>query len=396
MIKSPVKLSIKSTLLALAFIFSLLNLSKAQDGIYFSEGNWNEILAKAKAKETLVFVDAYTTWCGPCKMMDKNVFSQQEVGNFYNEHFINAKIDMEKGEGIQLAMQYNVRAYPSYLFVDAGGTLVHRAVGYYPVEDFIKVGETALDPENWLSSMALRYATGDREPQFLYKYAISAYRSMDEMAPEIAKAYLKTQSDWANDQNREMVVMLAEKTDSEYFTYLLENRSAFNQQFGEGQMMEKILGTIYYENIENPDQQKALQSAEQFIRKAFGDEAEKYVSIFKMSFYQSLGDMENYAKAAVEYYTQDPLENANDLNNEAWIFYEAVEDKKMLKTAVKWAKKSVKLDNQHYNNDTLAHLYYKLGKKGKAKKAAKRAIELGMESGEDYSSTKELLDKLNS
>jgi uncharacterized protein YyaL (SSP411 family) len=58
---------------------------------------------KAKKENKLIFVDAYASWCGPCKLMVKNIFPLKTVGDYYNSHFINAKIDMEKGEGIELA-----------------------------------------------------------------------------------------------------------------------------------------------------------------------------------------------------------------------------------------------------------------------------------------------------
>ena len=84
-------------------------------GIKFEDTNFSTILAKAKKENKLIFVDSYASWCGPCKLMVKNVFPQKAVGDYYNSHFVNAKIDMEKGEGIDLAHKYNVIVFPTYL-----------------------------------------------------------------------------------------------------------------------------------------------------------------------------------------------------------------------------------------------------------------------------------------
>lgn len=67
-----------------------------QIGISFEHSSWEDILKKAKEENKLIFIDAYTTWCGPCKMMARNVFTDAEVGTFFNQNFINVKLDMEK------------------------------------------------------------------------------------------------------------------------------------------------------------------------------------------------------------------------------------------------------------------------------------------------------------
>ena len=213
---------------------SLLSLCslQAQEGISFEHGSWEEALAKAKAENKVIFMDAYTTWCGPCKMMSNNVFTEASVGAFYNEHFINAKVDMEEGEGPGLADQYGVMAYPSLLFIDGDGELVHRAVGYHDAEPFIELGKTALDPDKRLSSMSMRYVKGERSPEFLYQYAMSAMNAMDPKAEQVALAYLKTQNDWNTEENLLLIFQVASGAEPELFDYIAQNRAAFAELLG--------------------------------------------------------------------------------------------------------------------------------------------------------------------
>ncbi len=117
-------------------------------GINFFEGTWQELLAHAAKEDKLIFVDCYAVWCGPCKMMDKNVFTADTVGGYYNTHFINYKMDMEKGEGVTVKQQYEIRKYPSFLFLNAKGEVVHRAIGYKQPEPFIELGEEAIAKKN--------------------------------------------------------------------------------------------------------------------------------------------------------------------------------------------------------------------------------------------------------
>ena len=88
-------------------IFILLlcgyGISVLAQGISFQKGNWKEILAMAKKEKKLVFIDNYTSWCGPCKKMVKEVFPMQAVGDFYNANFVCYKLDWEKGDGVEVA-----------------------------------------------------------------------------------------------------------------------------------------------------------------------------------------------------------------------------------------------------------------------------------------------------
>ncbi|MCG8580992.1 MAG: thioredoxin family protein [Bacteroidales bacterium] len=115
-------------------------------GIQFEKGQLSEVLQKAKSENKIVFVDVYTTWCGPCKQMSKNIFPLKEVGDFYNTHFISYKLDAENVSyhGPQLAEKYEVKGYPAYLFLNGDGELIYKSGGAMPVETFLKIGRAAL------------------------------------------------------------------------------------------------------------------------------------------------------------------------------------------------------------------------------------------------------------
>lgn len=107
----------KYILLIFACIYAI-HLNAQNAGINFLHGTtWAEAVAKAKAENKLIFIDFYTQWCGPCLNMAQTVFSLPTVGYYYNQTFINLKIDAEEGEGITLAKKYGVRSYPTYAFI---------------------------------------------------------------------------------------------------------------------------------------------------------------------------------------------------------------------------------------------------------------------------------------
>lgn len=110
----------------------------------FFEGKWAQALEEAKSENKLLFVDAYAVWCGPCRWMANNVFPDEAVSKYFNENFINYKLDMEKGEGPKIAQNYKVTAYPTLLFIDGDGNVKHRVLGAQSVEDLISAGKTAV------------------------------------------------------------------------------------------------------------------------------------------------------------------------------------------------------------------------------------------------------------
>ncbi len=119
-------------------------LAKPENGVAFEMLKFDEALAKAKAEGKLVFMDCYTTWCGPCKMLDKEVFPLPEVGAKLAEHFICIKKDMEKGEGPELTKRFKVDAFPTMLILDGEGNELHRILGFRDKERLFKELETAL------------------------------------------------------------------------------------------------------------------------------------------------------------------------------------------------------------------------------------------------------------
>lgn len=114
-------------------------------GIHFTEMTFQEALAEAKKENKLIFIDIYATWCGPCKKLKKYTFSDEKVGTFYNDNFINISFDGEQNEGLNVMNKYHLSSYPSLLFVDASGKVVHQSGGYKRTNDFLEMGIIVLN-----------------------------------------------------------------------------------------------------------------------------------------------------------------------------------------------------------------------------------------------------------
>ncbi len=103
---------------------------KKMPGISWTESQTlTAAIEEAKLKGQLVFIDFYTEWCTPCKMMDQDVYSDLAIAKLFNQNFVNLKVDCEKGGGPNLALLYQVYAYPALVFVDHNGRVVVRKDG---------------------------------------------------------------------------------------------------------------------------------------------------------------------------------------------------------------------------------------------------------------------------
>ena len=142
-------------------------------GIEFFPGSYSEALQKATAEDKLVFVDVYTDWCGPCKLMDLNVFTDPVVGDYYNRHFVCIKRNQEAEvfDGPELTGRNEVSVLPTYLFIGPDGEHVHRGSGYFEPKAFVKFGEEALGgTTDTFDVLKARYEAGERDRTLVQTY----------------------------------------------------------------------------------------------------------------------------------------------------------------------------------------------------------------------------------
>jgi thioredoxin-related protein len=373
------------------FLFS----QEDQLAIRFIDNDLSEALELAKEKDKIIFIDAYTTWCGPCKQMDREVFTDSTVGDFFNNNFINLKLDMEKGTGIETVKKYQVRGYPSFLFLDASGTLLHQGIGFQPIPRFMEMAKQALDPTRQLPALKEAYENGTRSEEVLYNYANALLEADDEKGKVIGKEYLETQDSWTTKRNLLLITQLATEYQDPYYNFIVEKRHLFIKEFGESRVDATILRHIenhLFSNIEKLDMAEAKGV---FVKTFPSSKAEPLFHNFELNYYDALGKKEIYIDKARQYVKKYSNLSATALNSLAWNFYEKIDDKKALKWATKWAKKSISLESSYYNNDTLAALYYKQNKKKQALKYANKSIELAKASGLDFSETSELLSRIH-
>lgn len=367
------KLLITSLLLVCIFQYAL-----ADEGIHFFKGTFAEAQELAAKEHKIIFMDAYTSWCGPCKRMAREVFTNEEVGKFYNKHFINVKVDMEKGEGPKLAQKYRVSSYPTLLYIDDKGEVVHVAKGSRPSDQFIGLGKVALSKNDKSGEYAKKYEEGDRSPNLLRAYAYALLNSAQPNL-KIANEYIKSQKDLSKKENLEFLFDFANEADSKIFELALKNKEQIIKLKSEESFLDKIKTAC------NATVTKAIEfkveslteEAKQKMKTANPKFAKEYGMIVDIKYNMGTDNMMAATDAIDKYLKKYAKKNAKKQHNFAYTFLMQVSDKKLLAKAEKWAKQAISIDyNQQYLK-THAGLLHKLGKMDEAQELLKKASELG-------------------
>lgn len=202
----------KSTFLTILGMLFMLSSSQAE-GIKFFKGSWKEAVAASKETGKPLFVDAYTTWCGPCKRMSREVFTQKEVGDFYNQNYIAVKLDMERGDGKAFAQKHRVTAYPTLLFLDQEEKVFFKKVGGLPPAQFIELGEMALTKYDPSFNAKIAYEASNKRPKAFITYLKTLAKSDKPRAKETNK-YLRNTKDISAAEKAEIAFLGMESVDS--------------------------------------------------------------------------------------------------------------------------------------------------------------------------------------
>src|SRR5687768_14288148 len=137
--------------------------------------NWQQVLKRAKKENKYIFVDCYATWCKPCKQMDKDVYTNDSVGDLLNARYISVKVQMDSAKtdieftrswyktAREMGTAYRVAAYPTFLVFSPDGEIVYKEFGYKAPDQFIQVARDALTPSKQYYALLNAYKKGKRD-----------------------------------------------------------------------------------------------------------------------------------------------------------------------------------------------------------------------------------------
>jgi thiol-disulfide isomerase/thioredoxin len=268
----------------------------------------DEALAKAKAENKMVFIDFYTSWCGPCKVMSNEVFTLASVGSYFNSQFINCKVQCDdKGKGDELGKKYQVNAYPTLMFVDKNGMLVHSGAGSRSAEELIELANVALNPEKNLQSITKQWDSGKRDKEFVlsyFKHLKEAFR-YDKAKADFSDYFNKLSDKGKTDKSTfELIKLVGAEPFSPLFNYVEANKSKYYKSTGKNDVDGFISrGYLYYlQSLAiNGPQNEYDEAMQKFKAKkyAYAEEFEMFCSVYLA--YKSKNDIKAYMDRGTEF-----------------------------------------------------------------------------------------------
>lgn len=397
-------------------LFLTSGLAKAQEekGIQFEHGlTWAQLKEKAKKENKYIFLDGFTTWCAPCKIMANNIFPQPAVADFFNHNFINIKVqfDVAKNDNEEvkswykeakiIQYTYKVNGYPTYLFFNPQGELMHTIIGSSPnAQDFIAKAKYALNPATQYNNLKRQYEKGKKGPDFLLALINAAQQANDsEFTPVVMNAYLTTQKDLLTAENLKFISIATSKTTDPGYSILRNHGEKVDSVAGKGKSAE-IIKTVVFDEIVLPylrvggvkmnygggmvDYTGELnKNVDWAVIKAklntqYPNLSDEIIMSAKPMYFRWQDNWPAFSEAVSAYASKygNGLNN-NVINSYAWDIFLFSNDVKCMEAALAWSKGTLSGENDKniMYLYTYGNLLYKSGKKEQAIATIEDAIK---------------------
>lgn len=369
--------------------------TRADDGVRFTTiTTWQQALDRAKAEGKPIFLDAYTDWCGWCKVMDRETFSDSAVAAIMNASFVNVKMEMETGEGVDVAMKYRISGFPTFMVFSPDGVPTYKTFGYRAPADWLPMLDAMRDPTRALKQAGV---TPVLKLPFPAWHRASFEKGKARKQPEAAVVQ-KWFDDYENKYDEVAFgVIVKHKLRADQIDWVLEREQEFRRLYdSDVDQVLQLKGRMVFTTAVETKDTSLLGRAVDLFRPA-QQEAVLLKERLEAMYYGQTKDWPGLG-AQLQSMSRDlGASGASTVNEFAWQMYETCDDQRALSLAASAMKPIATRDDAEWAHiDTYAALLFKSGQFAEAETQAKRAIERGTASGADVSETKQLLERIRS
>jgi len=367
-------------------------------GIEFFEGTFEEAKELAQKNDKLIFVDCYTTWCGPCKRMSNSIFPDAGVGKVYNKHYIALKLDMEKEQGMRFGQKYPVSAYPSMFYLDAEGEIIQKVVGGKTIQDFIAIGKKMVTKNDRTESFAKQFEEGKRDYDFMVKY-IKEINKVGKSPIAVANKYFKENPAIDSKQKAVLLLEAVTEADTKLFDQLTSLKDEAINATSKEYFNEKVIAacTKTVDKAIEYEYDDLLQEGITKMKESIPSKGKVFEYQSLMKYAKAFQSYEEWAKHAKKYFKKSgkKYETYATLITDVQGFYRSNDEAK--KSMFKWYDELIKCvecgDKEFL---TYAQLLLENGEKTKALEIANDLLAKSKSEGKDTGMVEKFIQYIES
>jgi thioredoxin-related protein len=419
--------SMKNIIILLFSFISYFSYAQSETGIKFQNNlSYEEILQKAKIEHKFIFFDIMATWCGPCKKMDKEVYTNVELGNFMNSRFISVKVQMDSTANDNaevrswykqrkiIRKKYNIQAMPTFIFLSEDGELIHIDLSYKSVTQFRELAAISIDSNRNYAGLKRVFKEGTLGADQLLELASLCKRMRDDDDALAAAEQYKRRF---IDKHSITEVINAKLPDflTQFSSIFSFKDSLITYLYHNPEVADKLLGTDYgyskaytiflitrddinpviwpsEKAVDNEPQWKKIKQS--LANKYDENTAQKIILNTKIRWYGDKKNWQMLIKSLIARTDFNGIDTSSmgriEINNMVFdVIFKYGTDKKDLQSAITYMEKILSVDNTDYSNiDTYANILYKAGHHKKALEEEYRAMRLATNK-DDKSSVEE-------
>lgn len=379
------------------FLFIIISNASTGQGIEFFQGTWEEAKGLAAQEKKLIFVDAFAKWCGPCKRMASQVFTDPNVGQYYNDNFINLKIDMEEGMGLTFRQQYPVSAYPTLMYIDENGEIVKKVVGGRGSDEFIQMGKDIVASFDRSGQYVERYEKGERGYELVLEY-VKALNQANKPSLKVANDFLRDNPGLNSEQKSNFLFEALTHSDSRIFNLFIEDLGNVKKVKSQSEIDKKIeescWNTVY--SAISFEVKDLLVEAQNKMTLHLKDKSAEFKEKSDYQFAQATGDALMMGEAALAL-SKGGLKDTPDelvaMSEELMLYH--VLFPQIGETAEIIVTQALKGEDNPAYRLVYSKILLANNKKKKALKEAEKALKNSTEKDQCYQELEELIQKIN-
>jgi len=390
----------KRIITLISLIFFCISLTYAQSekksGINFRDITFNEAIAQSKIEHLPIFLNGFASWCHFCEFMKDSVYTDKEIGDYFNKNFISIKLDLEK-EGKELNNKLRASSFPQIVFFDSTGEVLHRVAGQKQKAAFLQLGKDALDPikqfRTYDNKYKMRKLSDDEAPIYFRLLSGAAI----EYQPTINNYLMRVpDSSFTSINTWRIINEFLRDVDMPSMNKFMEFRSGFAKKYTTDSVDNRILAnynaslmmlvqkldTITYNSMIEKLKVSKLDLAPKVIA---------YAEINKNKLKSNWTEYQRLAPSFIEEFCKTDHRRMNEI---AYTIYERGQGTPILEQAEGWSKRCIAMVDNYKYNSTYAAILFKLNKKPEAIQAINHALELGTRIGADTKTAILLQEKI--